>query len=120
MNKYQEYHLAQNSDELKKLILENPDLPIVVLCGEEANSGGYYWTFCSSIRFEVGEILDCDYVDFDETVFSDRARLEDVVADRLYEDYGDKTAEEYAAAIRKELEKLEPYWTKVIAIYADN
>ena len=32
------YSLTKNSDELKKLILENPDLPIVVLAGEEAGS----------------------------------------------------------------------------------
>ena len=35
------YSLTKNSDELKKLIVENPDLPIVVLAGEEANDG--YW-----------------------------------------------------------------------------
>ena len=37
MNKFRSYTLSKESDELKKLILENPDLPIVVLAGEEAN-----------------------------------------------------------------------------------
>ena len=38
MNKFYTYALSKKSDELKKLILENPDLPIVVLAGEEAGS----------------------------------------------------------------------------------
>lgn len=120
MNKFQEYHLAQKSDELKKLILENPDLPLVVLCGDEANTGYYGWMFCSSIRFGIEEILDCDYLDYNECVFTEREYLAEVVADRLIGEYEDRPEEEFDAAVDEKLAELEPYWTKVIAIYADN
>lgn len=114
------YSLTHSSDELKRLILENPDLPIVVLAGEEANSYDFYWTYCSSVSYHISEILDCDYYDYDDTVFTDRYRLEEKIEDDLYDEYCDKPEEEYDAAVKRELEKYEPYWQKVIAIYATN
>ena len=114
------YTLTQKTDELKKLILENPDLPIVVLAGEEANSGDHCWMFCNSISFHIDEILDCDYYDYDDTVFCDKDRLEEYIEDDLYNEYCDKSDEEYEKAIKDKLAELEPYWKKVITIYATN
>ena len=114
------YSLAKNSDELKKLILENPDLPIVVLAGDDASSGYWGWTYCSSISFHIDEILDCDYYDYDDTVFTDRDRLEEKISDDLCDEYYGRPDEEFEGAVKSKLEELEPYWKKVIAIYADN
>lgn len=114
------YSLVQDSSELRKLIQENPDLPIVVLAGEEANGGYWGWMYCSSVSFCVDEILDCDFCDYDDTVFNDRDRLEEYIGDILYNEYYNKSDEEYEAAIKNKLAELEPYWKKVIAIYADN
>ena len=113
------YSLTKNSDELKKLILENPDLPIVVLAGEDASSGYWGWTYCSSISFHIDEILDCDYYDYDDVVFTDRDRLEEKISDDLYDDYYGRPDEEFEAAVKNKLEELEPYWKKVIQIRAD-
>ena len=115
-----ESYLSKETDELRKLILKNPDLPIVVLAGEEANSGDYQWMFCSSISFGIEEILDCDYTDYDDAVITDRDRLEEKIADDLYDEYFGKPDEEYEEAIKREVEKYEPFWKKVIAIYANN
>lgn len=114
------YSLAKNSDELKKLIAENPDLPIVVLAGEEANDGYWGWTYCSSISFDIGEILDCDFYDSDDSVFTDRDRFEEVIADNIYYENEEESDEYCEELIKRELEKYEPYWKKVIAIYATN
>lgn len=114
------YSLTHNSDELKKLILENPDLPIVVLAGEEASSYDWYWTYCSSVSCHISEILDCDYYDYDDTVFTDRDRLEEKIGDDLCDEYYGKPDEEFEAAVNRKLAELEPYWKKVIAIYANN
>ena len=120
MNNFRSYAFGKNSDELKRLILENPDLPIVVLAGEESWDGDHCWTFCSSISFHIDEILDCDFLDYHDCVFTDRGRLEERIEDDLYNDYHDGPEEEYEAAINRKLQELEPYWTKVIAIYATN
>ena len=120
MNTFRTYTLSKKTDELTKLILENPDVPIVVLAGEEANGGDHYWMFCSSISFHIDEILDCDFCDYDNTVFHDRDRLEEYIEDMFYDEYYGKPDEEYEKAIKDKLAELEPYWTKVIAIYATN
>lgn len=120
MNKFHEYSLSKKTDELKKLIAENPDLPIVVLAGEEANSGDYSWMFCSSISFALDEILDCDYLDYGDYVFTDRDRLEEVIADRLAEEYPEMGDVEFEAAVAEKVKEFEPFWKKVIAIYATN
>lgn len=115
-----DYSLTQKTDELKKLILENPDLPIVVLANEDSVCDYFGWTYCGSISFYIEEILDCDYYDYNDMVITDRDRLEEIIGDRLYDDYYDKPKEEYEAAIKDKIAELEPYWKKVIAIYATN
>lgn len=120
MNVFRDYELAKASDELKQLILDNPDLPIAVLAGEEASSGYWGWTYCSSISFGISEILDCEFYDYDDTVFTDRDRLEERIEDMLYDEYCEKSDEEYEEAIKSKMAELEPYWKKVIAIYASN
>ena len=118
------YSLTKNSDELKKLILENPDLPIVVLAGEEANGGDYRWMYCSDLSFAIDEILDCDFYDYNDTVFTDRDRLEEYIEDMLYDEFKECNAngscDEFDDAVKREVAKYEPYWKKVIAIYATN
>ena len=112
------YSLAKSTDELKKLIAEHPDYPICVLAGEEASGSDYSWMYCSDIRFEVGEILDTDYYDYDDAIIVDRDRLEEIIEDRLYDEYTDE--EELNNAIKEKIAELEPYWKKVICIYANN
>lgn len=120
MNKFRNYTLTQPTDELKKLILENPDLPIAVLCGEDANIGYWGYMFCTEISFHIGEILDCDFYDYDDSVFADRDRLEEKIIDDLSDVYPNISNEEFDAIVKKEVEKYEPYWQKAIMIYADN
>lgn len=112
------YSLTKSTDELKKLIAEHPDYPICVLAGEEANGGDYSWMYCSDIWFEVGEILDTDYYDYNDEIIVDRDRLEEIIEDRLYDEYTDE--KELNKAIEEKIAELEPYWKKVICIYANN
>lgn len=120
MNKFREYSLAHKSDKLKKLIIENPDLPIVVLASDDANNGDWCWQYCFNVSCSLDEILDCDYCDYDDEVFHDRGRLEEKISDDLYDEYHDKSPEEYDDAVKRKMEELEPYWTNVIAIYVSN
>lgn len=119
MNILKDY-LATETNELKKLILENPELPIVILANEDSNNADYGWTYCSRISFYIEEILDWDFYDYNDATITDRDRLEELIADMLYDEYCEKSDEEYEAAIKREAEKYEPYWKKVIAIYASN
>lgn len=119
-------NLTQTTEELKKLISEHPDYPIVVLAGECASDGYTTWTFCSSINVEVAEFLDDAlpfgdgkiYLDKDE--FSDD--LEEWLADELgYNDNPPKISDkDFEEMVNYEKWRHKLHWRKVIAIYADN
>lgn len=123
------FDLAKHTGELKKLIAENPDYPIVVIAGKEANGWGYTWMFCSDISFSIGEILDCECPYETDFVCTDREdfeeRFEEWLWDKMcYEDNAgdgvEPNEEEFQKRLKEELAKYEPLWKKVIAIYATN
>lgn len=117
--------LTTRTDELKKLILANSDLPMVVLAGECANSGDYSNMYCSKIGFGIEEILDCE-VPYMEYVETDRSNFEEQIEEWLWDEMGgnNKDSKLSEAVFKDALEetkaKYEPYWKKVIVIHADN
>lgn len=119
-------NLTKKTDELKKLIAEYPDYPIVVLAGECACNGDFLWTYCSSITFMVSEVLDCLTPFNEEVVYNDRGEFNIDLEQWLWDACGGNdtppkiTDKEFEERYRDELEKYEPYWKKVIAIKADN
>ena len=119
-----EYSLIHDSSELRKLIAENPDLPIVVLANEESASPDYGWTYCSSVRCALGWLLDVKtpYDDPDGYVFSDKDDLESTIVNAFQDDkqYEGLSDDDFFEAVKKELEKYEADWKQVIAIYASN
>ncbi len=115
-------NLSKSSDELKRLIAENPDLPIVVLVGRYAALDDYGYTYCTKIHFSVDEILDCTLPFSDDYVYNDRDDFKDALSNYLAEceEYENLSDEEFQTLLTKELSKYEPYWKEVIAITGDN
>jgi hypothetical protein len=113
---------TKQTDELKKLIAEHPDYPIVVLCNNEVCCDDLYnWWYAPEIRFSIGEILDCEQDINDERVYTDRDEFEKDLIDILANNcnYDEATDAEFDAIVKAELAKYEPYWKKVIQIRAD-
>lgn len=113
---------SKQTNELKELIAKYPDYPIVILCNYEVcNDDSYYWWYAPEIRFGIGEILDCEQDINDERVYTDRDEFEEDLTDILADsgDYDETTDEEFDNIVKIELLKYEPYWKKVIQIYAD-
>lgn len=119
-----EYSLIHDSSELRKLIAENPDLPIVVLANEESACYEYSWTYCSSVRCHLGLVLDVKTpYDSDEVgVFTDKDEFEEAIADAFADDeqYHALSDQEFDEAVKREMDKYESSWQRVIAIYASN
>ena len=112
----------KQTDELKKLIAEHPDYPIVVMVAKEVVADDFYgWWYAPSLSFSIGEILDCEQDVNDEKVYVDRDDFEEDLADILGDsgDYDETTDEEFNKIVQEELKKYEPYWKKVIQIRAD-
>lgn len=114
--------LTKQTDELKKLIAEYPDYPIVVMVANEVVADDFYdWWYAPSLSFSIGEILDCEQEVKDEKVYTDRDDFEEDLADILGDsgDYDETTDEEFDKVVQEELKKYEPYWKNVIQIRAD-
>lgn len=117
-----DYDLVHDARELRMLIENNPDLPIVVLTDAEAASDEWAWTYCSNVQCRVGVILDVStpYDGEDGHIFCDEDDFENAVFEyweNAEPDYSGLTFDEKVAA---EIEKYRPHWRKVIAIYATN
>ena len=112
--------VIHDSSRLRQLIIENPDLPIVVLADEDANIDYGGWMYCSDVYFDIGYILDIRTPYDGESLFIDEDDFEEAIHEYLYYEEMGLTEEEHADKVKTELEKYKPYWRKIIAIYASN
>ena len=117
------FDIVKDSAELRKMIAENPNLPIVVMSSYEACTDEYYWTYCSNVRCEVGEVLDCECPWKEGRVYSDRTEFEEDLADYLLdtiENSNKLSDEEFNNLVATQKDVYEEYWHKAIIIKADN
>ncbi len=113
---------AKQTDELKQLIVNYPDYPIVVLCnGEVCIDYDFSWWYAPHLSFGIGEILDCEQEVNDEKVYFDRDDFEDDLVNMLADsgEYDETTDEEFDKIVKEKLAEYEHYWKNVIEIRAD-
>ena len=111
----------KQTDELKELIAKYPDYPIVVIVDSEVVADyDYGWWYAPELRFDIGEILDCEQDVDEEKTYIDRDELEEDLRDKLSWDeiYDKLSDEEFDKVVEEKLKEYEPYWKKVIQIYA--
>lgn len=113
--------ISKSTEALKQMILENPDLPILVMASYDGCSDEYYWTYCSSVTFNVGEYMSYNVFD-DDWLIDDREEFEEKLRNTLADEpeYEDLTEQEFDTLIENKLKEYEPYWVKAIFICADN
>ena len=114
--------LLHSADELKQLIVENPDLPIVVFAGDDANIGDYAYTSCSYIKAYKGEFLDCAQTVNDCMCYTDRDEFEDDVADALAgeEQYRALPVDEFNFLVERTVNEYDDFWKPCILLHVDN
>ena len=121
MNKTDLDDITINSNQLRKLIVSNPDLPIIILAGENANLDDTAWTCCYDMSAEIAEILDTDDVPlYCDGVFTDRNDFYDVLYEYLEDEYNDLDKTSLDDLFQKYIIKYEPHWKTVIAVYVNN
>ena len=106
--------VAKGTDELRKLILENPTLPIVILTDYEvvADEGGYWYG--NNITYAIKDLLTVKSAYYDgDRIIDDRSDLEDLLSDRMCEEEWakDLSNEEYNNAVQRKMQEYEPLWT---------
>lgn len=113
--------IIHDSEKLRKLILENPELPIVVLANEEANNGEWSWMYCLSVDCAIDTILDVETPYDGDTVFTDEDDFINTIEDVMFEKFGDSmTPDQIEEAAKREAEMYSGGWRKVIAVYVGN
>ena len=106
------------TDALKKLIADHPDLPIVVIVNSEVVADyDFTWWYAPYISFSLGEILDCDQDVNDQKIYVDRRDLEEDLEMLIDNEY--LTDKELEKLVKESMDKFEPYWQQVIQIRAD-
>lgn len=97
-----------SNEELKKLIAENPELPIMYMCGEECYCDDYGYTVNTG-SYQIEEVTLIDNM-----ICDDKVELEERIYCKLDRKYP-KASEELLNILTKE--KLEKYvWKKVITV----
>lgn len=113
------FGLLHSCDELRQLLLEHPDLPLLVFASEDCNTGDYSYMSCSHAHAEIGEVLNCHQTVNDEMLYCDREEFEEDLRDGEWDDF-DGDDNEFDTFIEKKLEEYEPYWTPCIILYVGN
>ena len=105
------------SNELKNLISENPELPIIFLAGSCANLDKENWTCCYETFAEIGEIIDTEeFPVFSDFVFHNRDEFYEVLYECLEDDYKDLDKTSLDDLFQKYVKEYEPHLKKVIAV----
>lgn len=110
--------LMQSGEQLRKLLLEYPDLPVIVFARDTGSDGNYDEMCCTNVSAEVGEFLDCQQEIRDEC-FTSRDHFRDEVYD--FVDFNsDLEEDELEEAVEEVLEEYEPYWKSCIILTVGN
>lgn len=102
----------EDTTELRKLIIENPDLPLLFFVGDDAYiDDGYQYSMAYASNAEIQELTLYSDVWLDKEDYAEK--LADDLCDE--EEYKDMTDEEYNKIIDDMVEKTE--FVKAIVIY---
>lgn len=99
----------KDTAELKKLILENPDLPLLIFCGEESWNGDYAYSQAEAHGIDVKKLTLYNEMWMPEDEY--RETLENDLAD----DYKKMTDSEYSAMIDEKVSQTA--FIKAITVY---
>lgn len=107
MNNTKIFTSLDNTNELKKLIVENPDLPLLIFVGEEGYCGEYAYNAADAHGICIKEVT------IHQDMYIEKSDFEDALFDTLGDEY--ETDEELAAAVKKIMEEAEI--VKAIVVY---
>lgn len=111
-----------DSAELRKLLNENPDLPLLVFATDEANSGNYS-TELAELRCHKGIVLNCPKdmpIPNDERIYTDESDFEEDLSEGLYEEYFNLSENEFESLVKARMKEYEPYWKDCIIVICDD
>ena len=110
--------LLRSADKLRFLILNNPNLPLLVFAGENANTGDFDYMCCSSLDPYVGEFLDCTQTVNSYMCYTDREVFEEDLANSIGDSHC--SDEEIDTIAREKAAEYSRYWKPCIIVNVNN
>lgn len=105
-------NLFKGGEELRKLMAENPDLPVVFETWGEANHFSYV---SCDVRVRVSEVLKVEGP-VKEKIYFDRDELEEDIEEQLFrEEFSDDVNDLYLETMERS-KAYEFYWTECILV----
>ena len=116
------YYFLNECKELKRLIIENPDLPLMFFADDTGNDGTFDYMSCSMIRAHKGRVLDYENEVNDEIIFEDESYFEEELEEMLcrIDEYRNLSDEEFEEILKKEKSKYDDKWKDCIVVYVGN
>ena len=110
------------NEKFRKILNEHPDLPVVFLANEEANTGDYSLVYCESVQVGIGEILNEETPYDRDTTFTDRDDFMEAIGDAIcdQEEYKAMSDKEFDEAIEKIAAQYDDKWVEVIEVVVGN
>lgn len=111
-----------DNTELKKLILENPSLPLLVFATEDANKGEFNMEL-ASCKCEKGFVLDVTeniWLPRNDRIYTDETDLEEDIQEALYDSQEILEDEEFDALVALKMKTLNSYWKECIIVTVDS
>ena len=106
--------LLHRDDELRQLIRDNPDLPVVFSCDTNSEYDVY---IASSVYVQVMDVLDVPGPN-DKKWYYDRYEMAEDIRDYLEgEEIEGLTDDEIDALVEKETAKYDKHWVKAIVVF---
>ena len=118
--------ICANTKELKDLIIQHPELPIVFMCDYEIcpDTDYQYWP-AGRLTARLGKILDCSEPPFADRCWTDEDDeysfkeeiyffLDDKYDDKLQS--GEMSREEFLFKLQEEKDRYEGYWKDCIIV----
>ena len=102
----------KNTEELKKIILENPELPLIIFCGEESYCGEYDYNCADVKEVKIKELV------IDGDMYVEKDTMRDKIVHECYENFcigGAYMQKDHAEFVDKVIGRMQ--FTKAIVIY---
>lgn len=109
--------VCTKTDELRELILQRPELPIVVLTDSDVVADGYGWWYGCNIYYSVDKLLYINKYG-DDTIIDDESDLKEYLENELadMDEYENLSDSEFDELVKAKLKEYEPLWTECIVI----
>ena len=108
---------CENTDKLRELILQRPELPIVVLTDYEVIGEDYGYWYGQDITFSIEKIIGINKYGQDTTT-DDPIEFYEYIENELadIEEYSNLSDEEFDELVKAKVKEYEALWTECIVI----